>query len=61
MERSLRNTKLHGAIFLGKLTVAQLFMEPSIFYGTQRSIMVFAKTQTDVSLRANTIYQKWAY
>jgi len=43
MERSFRNTKLHEAIFLGKLTVAQLFMKPPIFYGTQRSIMVFAK------------------
>jgi len=49
MERSFRNTKLHEALFLGKLTVAQLFMKQSIFYGTQRSIMVFAKTQKEVS------------
>jgi len=49
MERSFRSTELHASIFLGKLTVAQLFMKQSIFYGTQRSIMVFAKTQKEVS------------
>jgi hypothetical protein len=46
--KKFNKTKLHEAVFLGKLTVAQLFMKQSIFYGTPRSIMVFAKTQKEV-------------